>query len=262
MEEYLQETLDRPKPKIFSKKAIHLGTLLGGPFVTGYLLSENFKAFGEHNRSKISLVIGTVSSLLFMLLIFTLPEKISDKIPSHFIPLINILIEYLIVQKYQASRIDEYLESGSPKGSLWKVAGVSLVVLAIMLSPALLYLGKSNIEGTVLKFGKIQHEIYYQPTNISAEQVKMFSEQLTVLNVFNDESKCEMSLKRTANIYELSIPVIDGAWNNPEAIGFFKCVRDSLQSLNPDKVVLLNFVYPDMSTIQMTLGKDIVRTRK
>jgi hypothetical protein len=52
-----------PTEKIYSEKAIRVGTFLGGPIVAGYFIAENFKVFGDFDKVKSILIFG----LIFMI---------------------------------------------------------------------------------------------------------------------------------------------------------------------------------------------------
>ncbi len=38
--------------RVYKTNMIYLGSWLGGPLVAGYLIAENFKAFGEFSKAK------------------------------------------------------------------------------------------------------------------------------------------------------------------------------------------------------------------
>lgn len=119
-------------PKIFTVKAISFATFLGGPLSAGFLISKNFKEFGNHAAARNSIFIGIISTLLIFAGIFLTPENIIDKIPQPLIPAIYTAIIAFLVEKLQGRQINEFLSNGGKKASNWLTAGYSLIGLLVM----------------------------------------------------------------------------------------------------------------------------------
>jgi riboflavin synthase alpha subunit len=73
MEETLPEKSvfeEVPTEKIYTEKAIRVGTFLGGPLVAGYFMAENFKVFGDSEKAKKTWIITILATLSIFALIF------------------------------------------------------------------------------------------------------------------------------------------------------------------------------------------------
>ena len=88
-----------PTEKIYSEKAIRVGTFLGGPIVAGYFIAENFKVFGDFDKVKRTWIITILASILIFGLIFMIPEDVN--IPNVIFPIIYMGIAAYFTKKYQ-----------------------------------------------------------------------------------------------------------------------------------------------------------------
>ncbi|GEM_PF-1358320 len=118
--------------KIFTNKAILVATFLGGPITAGFLISKNYKTFGNDNAARNSIFIGILSSILMFAGIFMIPENIIDKIPRQLIPLIYTAIIAGLVEKLQGQKIKNFLANDGQKASNWQAAGYGLIGLLII----------------------------------------------------------------------------------------------------------------------------------
>jgi hypothetical protein len=70
-EQILSETLGR---KLYSKRGVMIGTLLGGPLAGGYLLAKNFKTIEKSEKSAQAWTIAVIAFLGLILLVFIVPQ--------------------------------------------------------------------------------------------------------------------------------------------------------------------------------------------
>jgi len=124
--------MENNSQKIFTNKAISVATLFGGPLAAGFLISKNFKVFGNNNAARNSIFIGILSTILMFAGIFMIPENIIDKIPQALIPAIYTLIIAGLVEKLQGQKIKEFLANNGQKASNWQAAGYGFFGLVII----------------------------------------------------------------------------------------------------------------------------------
>ncbi len=84
--------MENNSQKIFTNKAISIATFFGGPLAAGFLISENYKVFGNDNAARNSIFIGIISTIILFAVIFIIPENVIDKIPQPLIPAIYTAI--------------------------------------------------------------------------------------------------------------------------------------------------------------------------
>ena len=74
------ETLEKsvfeeiPTEKIYSEKAIRIGTFFAGPLVAGYCIAENFKVFNDAEKAKKTWMITIATVIAVIPFIFFVPK--------------------------------------------------------------------------------------------------------------------------------------------------------------------------------------------
>lgn len=121
--------------KLYSQSAIWVGTFLGGPLAAAYLIKENYKAFNLPEKGRNALLIGVISTVLLLGILFALPENLIDRIPRQLLPLIYTGIVYFIVERYQGPLLKQHKENGYDFFSRWKAVGIGLIAALILAIP-------------------------------------------------------------------------------------------------------------------------------
>jgi uncharacterized membrane protein YkvI len=118
--------------KLYNERSIVLGSFLGGPLVSAYLIAENFRNLGQRNKIRMTWIIGVVVMVALLVISFTISNYI--KIPNAVIPAIYILIAQRIAKHYQGNDIKTHLEGGGQVYSQWRTALIGLIGLVILLA--------------------------------------------------------------------------------------------------------------------------------
>jgi hypothetical protein len=118
--------------KLYNERSIVLGSFLGGPLVSTYLIAENFRNLGQRNKIRMTWIIGAVVTVVLYVFAFTIPKYI--KIPNVVIPAIYTLIAQRIAKHYQGNDIKTHLEGGGQVYSQWRTALIGLIGLVILLA--------------------------------------------------------------------------------------------------------------------------------
>lgn len=203
--------------KIFTNKAISVATFFGGPLAAGFLISKNYKAFGNDNAARNSIFIGIISTILLFAGIFMLPEKIIDRIPQALIPAIYTAIIAGLVEKLQGQKIKSFLDNNGQKASNWQAAGYG-------------FLGLLIIAGfLVIMIFAIPTEGYEKSINIEKNVILHYNKKI-------DESKSQM----IANVIKQS-----GFMEGSEGADIF--LSDEIKNYR------LKFVLADTSLLSDTL---------
>ena len=120
--------------KVYSWLAILVSSVIGGPLGGVYMLSENFKVMGKKDFAKKALIIGIVSIAAISVALMLTPENIIEKIPNYLLTFVVAGILVSLAKKYQEKGIKDILSSGGKKHSGWKIAGVTVISMLIMLA--------------------------------------------------------------------------------------------------------------------------------
>jgi len=107
---FINETINY---KVYTPWWIMFATCLGGPVAGSYLMSKNFKVFRNEKSAKKMLVVGIISSAIF------LAEIIYKIIYT------SVIDSY--VKKTQSKYIKEHIAKGGQKYSGWKVTGIGVL---------------------------------------------------------------------------------------------------------------------------------------
>ncbi len=218
-----QPSLTESERILFTEKAISAGTMLGGPLVGAYLISENYKALNKNDDAKKTLIFGITVTLVFFPILLYVPEHIMDRIPEQVFHFFWAAVVYFIVKKYQGDSIIEHLVNGGKKGSGWIVFFSGLIgavitfgyiiAFAFALTP---YETVSHIPSDLLplQIENTSGVLYYDTLNIKEPDAKVVGFFLTQLGYFNRESNNEAAYYKKDEIYYVGMGIPEFAWQN------------------------------------------------
>lgn len=128
-EENLEKSVfeEIPTEKIYSEKAIRIGTFFAGPLVAGYCIAENFKVFNDFEKAKNTWIITILSMIAIIPLIFIIP----DNFPSFLFPLLYLSVSSYFLKKFQEQNIQNHIQNGGETFSGWRTALIGLISILI-----------------------------------------------------------------------------------------------------------------------------------
>ncbi|MET3025725.1 hypothetical protein ABXT06_03515 [Flavobacterium sp. UW10123] len=116
-----------PTEKIYSEKAIRIGTFFAGPLVAGYCIAENFKAFNDSEKARNTWTITTLSMIAIIGLIFIIP----DNFPSILFPVLYSAVASYFLKKFQEQNIQKHIQNGGETFGGWRVTLIGLLSILI-----------------------------------------------------------------------------------------------------------------------------------
>ena len=119
--------------KLYTTFSIGLASYIGGPIAGCYLMSTNFKNLQKPQPAKKTLAAGIFATLIIFGALPFIPEKIINKIPDLFIPLVYTSIIVGYAQQLQGKEIKTHLKNGKKRYSNWKVCAIGILCLLITL---------------------------------------------------------------------------------------------------------------------------------
>lgn len=190
------------KKKIYNLKQIQGAGILGSPIVAGILIYQNYKNFGEEGKGILWVVIGIIWTIALIGLGMLIPENLVSS-SGLVIPMLNGLILYAIINKLQGERIKEHFESEGEKGSNWVVAGLTVVVVAMIIVPIILLDTLSPINDYVRQpFNS--NGIYYN-ADMPQDEVNKLGGILQRVEYFNPDSPSEVVFIATDSTFEFKL---------------------------------------------------------
>lgn len=240
-----------PTEKIYSEKAIRLGTFLGGPLVAGYFMAENFKVFGDFNKVKNTWIITILSTLIIFSLIFMIPENI--KIPNIIFPLIYMGIAAYLVKKYQEKNIIQHTQNGGKEFNGWRTAGISLIgcILTIATILGIAFFSEATngrLTESTKTYGALNHEIVYQ-NNITENEVDKIAKAFEKETFFDNSFTKYIYLEKIDNNYEISISCNESISYDPVAYSSFILLRNNMQKDFPRNKLIFKLVVNDLDNV-------------
>jgi hypothetical protein len=119
--------------KTYKDQAIRVATFLGGPLVAGYLIAENYKAFNELEKVKMTWVYTVVATVVIFGGVFFIPDSVN--IPKIIIPLVYSWVTFYIVQSFQGAQMKTHMEQGGETFSWGRTLLIGLIGAVVTLAP-------------------------------------------------------------------------------------------------------------------------------
>jgi hypothetical protein len=116
--ELIQEQTKKQQ-RFWSIAQINLAAAFGGLVPGCYLLGRNFRMLGRPREAKITYVLGILGTLLLILIMSFIPDKILDRIPNMVFMLVNIAILSSAASYYQEEVLKETKSQGGKRYSYW-----------------------------------------------------------------------------------------------------------------------------------------------
>lgn len=254
MEEVLHEKSvfeEVPAEKIYSEKAIAVATFMGGPLVAGYLMSENFKVFGEISKVKKTWIISILSTIVVFGLIFSIPESVN--IPNVVFPLIYLGIVSYLTKIYQQKNINEHVEKGGEQYNGWRTFAISVIGCVVTVVP-LLGISFANeaangrLSESTKNYGIMNHEIVYQD-NIKESEADKIAEAMTRETFFDDAQTKYIYVQKTDNNYEISIACDKSIQDDPATYKPFADLQKGVQKSFPKNKIIFKLVVDNLENV-------------
>jgi hypothetical protein len=236
------ETPDRPVPKIFSRLAILVSTFLAGPMAGGYMMAENFKAFGERRRAMWSLIISILGTVLLTTVVNLIPFV--DKVPPVAFSAAAFVVIHQMINYYLAERMEAHFQAGGEKAGIGKIILVCVIagILTVGLAVVGYFYFTPSRNVAIKNYGTVQHEIAYDTGNIMVEEVDRIAAALTSATYFDSEAKKVVDVTKEEGRYELFLYCADAVRNNREAFELYADLREDVQKSFPDNKIVINLV--------------------
>ena len=231
-----------PDARLYSEARMLVGVALGGPLALAYYLARTLKTLG---RSNLAIGLGITLPLVLLLLVFVsavVPGL--DSIPDPFWYLFQFAILVGFTRGYIFTSFKAYLAEGKPIYSWGNTLLVAMVAVAITVAlMAAFYFTVSSMYFEMPKatYGKLEHEIYYDPSNINKAEIDHLAKALTETNFFDEEVKKGIQISRSNNTYIIAIFFSPDA-NRPDVIAPYRELRTELQKEFPVNKIVIDMV--------------------
>ncbi|MBX3024097.1 hypothetical protein KF840_04220 [bacterium] len=117
---------------LYSPRQVVSATMLASPLAGAWLLAANFQRLGDRPARTRSLTWGILGTIAVFVIAWFLP----DRFPRLLLPLIYGVIMHLAANRLQGPAFAAHLAAGGRRHSSWRVLGIGLLVLGILLLTA------------------------------------------------------------------------------------------------------------------------------
>ena len=205
----LQNMMKEISQKVFTNKAIYIATFFGGPLAAGFLISKNYKVFGNSNAARNSIFAGLISTIVIYILVFAIPDSILEKMPQSLIPFIYTGIIALLVEKFQGEDIKNFLKANGEKASGWTAAGYGAIGLLTTVVFILIVGMGMPLKGYEKKM-EIEKSVYlYYSKRFSEREIERISQTMEKSGFFEGSQGADVFLGEKGDIYRLIFIVPD-----------------------------------------------------
>lgn len=121
------------RTRIYTSGQIALGSLGGGPIAAVYFIHQNFQALGKDREASLTLMLGSLGVIAFLLLLPFLPERF----PGFVIPIGYTALAALTAMRWHPGR--ETIANGIQYDfqSNWRVLITALLALPLIVLMAI-----------------------------------------------------------------------------------------------------------------------------
>jgi hypothetical protein len=121
---------ERPEYRLYSPGQVAAAAFLSGPFGGFWLLASNYRALGARRQATRTVVWGVAATAVLLPLVLLLP----DKFPNFILPAAYTGAIYQLAKQLQGKSYRQHLARGGAARSNWRVIGISLVWLVIVVA--------------------------------------------------------------------------------------------------------------------------------
>jgi len=211
-----QTTPPTPTFKIHKDKFIYAAAYIGGPLAAGYIIAENFKAFGDLKKYKQALAVTVLLTVLLVTVGMFTPAF--DKMPRLVIPLVYTFIAYWIMRWLQGQQIDEHILNDGPIFSAWRAALITLISLVITLALvfilAFAFEQEERTDTYYKPFANTTHQIQYNSAHMEQTEVALLSNRLAEIAYLDSNSTMSLYVDKQGDEIQIWVPFLEPAWTN------------------------------------------------
>lgn len=117
-----------PVEVLYSPNQIAVATFLGTPIAAAWLAARNFRAMGQAQEVGRTWGFG----ILLTVVVFAVSTVLPDRVPNSVLPVAYCLALRALAESKFKSVIDAHISAGGSLGSWWRVVGIGILCLLIV----------------------------------------------------------------------------------------------------------------------------------
>lgn len=227
--------------RIYTERKILTGVLIGGSLAGSYYFWRTFNALGKPKHA-IAVAVGFLAILLLIVASIFIP--VLDRVPNGVFWGLQIGLALGVTRGYLSTEMADHIEADKDVYS-WRntiLIGVISMIITLGSLIALFYVGPQTLDsGTTRYYGKLNHEIVFDSTNLSEVEVERIASALTSSGFFDEEVQKTVDAAKSDNRFIITVYCTEEA-RVPEAIEFHKGWRSDLQRYFQSNPIVIDMV--------------------
>ena len=208
-----------PRP-LYNVGHIVLATFLGSPLAGAILMALNYRRLNPP-LMVVTLLLGALATVVVMAIAFVVP----DNFPNMVIPGAYTGGMAAVASATQGQAIKQAAAAGEAKASGWRAAGVGVAtivpVLVLTLGVAML------LPEDKVTFGPDHEQEIYLEGGATEQDARKLDSALREAGFFGDQP-ASVYLKKEQSGWLVTVVLVDGAWDEPDTVAFFRELADEL----------------------------------
>ena len=224
--------------RIYTEKKMLVGVFIGGSLAGAYYFWRTFSAFGKAKQGFVAIVLALV---VFAVTLISIVVPFLDRIPNVVFWGIQIGLTLGVTRGYLLEAIARHVDEGKPVYSWGNTILVGVVSMVLTLGPLIGLAFLTTEPSTTRNFGRLNHEIVFDPSNISEVDVERIAAGLTSVGFFDEEVPKTVDAAASGDRFIITIYCNDEA-RDSEAIEAMRMLRTDLQACFPTNPVVIDMV--------------------
>ncbi len=227
--------------KIYTERKMIMGVLLGGPLAGGYYFWRTFNALEMPKRAMAAVVVALIVLAASLGSIF-IPAL--DRVPNIAFYGLQVGLTIGAIRGYLTTDIYDHINANKPVCGWGNTILVAVISGILTLGPliGLAYVSPGTFDNSTTRYyGKLKHEIVFDPANISEAEVERIASALTSTNFFDTEMQKTVDVEKSDHRFIITLYCTEEA-RAPEWIDFHKNFHSDLQKFFPANPIVIDMV--------------------
>lgn len=227
--------------KIYTERKILAGVLLGGSVAGAYYFWHTFRALGKPRHAIAAVIVAAAVLIVTFASIFV---PVLDKVPNAVFHGLQSGIALGSIRAYLSTEIDAHIAGGKTVYGWGNTILVAIVSMIITLGPllAFLYISPATFDNSTTRYyGRLKHEIVFDPSNLNELEVGRIAAALTSTGYFDEEKQKTVDAAKSGNRFIITVYCNNDA-RAPETIELYKMWRSELQESFPSNPIVIDMV--------------------